>query len=314
MNSLVSVIVPIYNESKYLDSFFSMLDKQTYHKLEVIMIDDGSTDGSLMMLNKKKRDSKYKIIHQENCGVSAARNAGIKHASGKFCVFVDADDQFDDCYIQYLVTAIEKSNAQLVSCGYSEFKINEGEIFRYSQKNSSENLNFAVAKIVTHHEMGSALWNKIFKTEIILKNNLKFSVDIAVGEDLLFVISYLTHVKKWVEIPYVLYHYQLNDFGTMQNYKTAKEFNQNWLTEWKALKLAQIHLASAEKRYVFDENILHAKRLRVAIKLLGRSKQMNYKSKEIFELRQYVRKGLITVLTSKQFPPKQVLKALLVSF
>ena len=101
---LVSIIIPVYNQSRYLKNSFNSLIYQDYDNLEIICVDDGSTDNSLAVLMElKNADSRIRIIQQENKGAGAARNNGLKYANGKYVIFLDADDSFDSMLIEKLL-------------------------------------------------------------------------------------------------------------------------------------------------------------------------------------------------------------------
>lgn len=117
---LISVIIPVYNTAKYLPRCLDSILKNTYKNLEIICIDDGSTDESLAILHTyADRDKRVKVVTQTNGGVSSARNQGLNLASGFFISFVDSDDWVHHQYFEALVSVQEKTNAQIVNCGYS---------------------------------------------------------------------------------------------------------------------------------------------------------------------------------------------------
>ena len=103
MGSLISVVVPVYNVKQYLDDCMHSIVNQTYENIEIILVDDGSTDGSGELCEEwKGKDSRIRVIHQENGGLSAARNTGIEHAKGSYIAFVDSDDWVSEEYIEKL--------------------------------------------------------------------------------------------------------------------------------------------------------------------------------------------------------------------
>lgn len=314
MNKLVSIVVPVYNESEFLDSFFSMIDLQTYTNVELVMVDDGSTDDSWNRLkNQSKLQSNLQIIHQDNNGVSVARNKGLAAANGRFIVFADADDSFEPEYIAELVRALVVYQTELVVCGYTEFNTTVGETFRHSDTiNPQCDLNEAVLRIMKHHCMCSALWNKIFIANVIRDHGLKFDPQIAVGEDLLFIIEYISHIKSWCEISDVLYHYRISDGGTMQNYKSVNQFSPSWLSEWTALEKANLTLMHPTNDYQFDLKVLRDKRLRVAIKLLGRIRKFRFQTAYASVMRGYIRSQWMHIVVTKGLSFKQKIKAIVV--
>lgn len=107
MNPLVSIIVPVYNAAKYLRRCVDSLLAQTYDPIEIILVDDGSTDGSAAICDEYKKDARVRVIHQENHGASAARNAGLDAMCGEYVMFVDSDDYVSPEYVRKPVESIE---------------------------------------------------------------------------------------------------------------------------------------------------------------------------------------------------------------
>lgn len=143
---LISVIVPVYNVKAYLEDCFSALARQNYPKLEIILVDDGSTDGSGVDCdNFSKKDPRARVVHQDNQGLSAARNRGIAEAKGDYITFVDADDMVAPDYVQYLFSLATKYNAKLAICGLMELtlkgkKIDYGEDYVEKVMSTEETL------------------------------------------------------------------------------------------------------------------------------------------------------------------------------
>ena len=122
MSSKVSVVIPVYNTQKYLDQCLGSILFQTYRNLEIICVNDGSTDNSLAILQKyAKFDKRIKIIDQKNMGISPARNEGMKVATGEFIIFFDSDDFFDSTMIEEMVMKAEEYDADIAVCSYSVF-------------------------------------------------------------------------------------------------------------------------------------------------------------------------------------------------
>ena len=115
----ISVIVPIYNSEDYIDRCVRSIVEQSYKNIEIILVDDGSTDNSSMMCDEwAKNDKRVKVIHKENGGVSSARNEGLKIAKGDYISFVDSDDYIDKKMIEKMLNQMEKGNTDLVICNY----------------------------------------------------------------------------------------------------------------------------------------------------------------------------------------------------
>lgn len=121
-NPLISIIVPIYNVEKYLERCIDSLLRQTYKNIEIILVDDGSTDHSPKMIDEyQSQNKKIKVIHQKNGGLSNARNNGLEIAKGEYIAFIDSDDYISDDYIEYLYKLIEENNSQMSICNYKLF-------------------------------------------------------------------------------------------------------------------------------------------------------------------------------------------------
>ncbi len=205
MNKLVSVIIPLYNGEALIQKCLSSLLKQTLSHFEIIIIDDGSTDNSIQEINKFK-DSRIKIYHQEHCGVSSARNLGIKYAKGYYLTFVDADDYLENNYLENLIKYQTKSNADLIICGYYMEIKKHIQVFSYSnQIIANEDLPKYLIDLYNHRLMYNT-WNKLFLKKIIQDYNLLFANQ-DFGEDHLFNQEYLKHCQTIQIISDPLYHY-----------------------------------------------------------------------------------------------------------
>lgn len=200
----VSVIVPVYNAEHIISSCIESVLYQDYSNFELIIINDGSTDNSLMIISKyAEKDTRIRIISQENSGVSIARNVGIENSTGDYITFLDSDDRYAPGYISRMVAVSEKYNSDLVICGYlttpEKKEVNIGN-------HTYESLAGLECEFVSLRESGilNAPWNKLFKRDLICS---KFNRNICLGEDLLFVYDYLHGCKKISIISDCLYVY-----------------------------------------------------------------------------------------------------------
>lgn len=167
---LVSVVVPVFQVENYLDKCIQSVVNQTYHDLEIILVDDGSTDHSPEICDIwEKKDARIRVIHKKNGGLSDARNVGLHAARGKFIAFVDSDDWIDSRFIEYLYVAIQKTNADIAACDVQ--KVNDGfeprnivDIsFRFEISTSKEAIN----DILNDRRFRAVVWNKLYKSEIL---------------------------------------------------------------------------------------------------------------------------------------------------
>lgn len=210
----VSIIIPVYNASKYLDKCIESLINQSYKKIEIIIIDDGSTDNSLEIIQSyASENDNIRYYSQNNQGVSSARNKGISLSSGEYIFFIDADDWVEREYIEKMVENVGE-DTDFVYCDWiieSKEKNIIDSVMKYGFNNSEEASELLEFYII--NRAGCAPWGKLFKKSIIDKNKIRFLKNLPIAEDYLFIINYLTKSNKikYVSIPMI--HYNCNIIG-----------------------------------------------------------------------------------------------------
>lgn len=213
---MLSVVIPAYNCEKYIERCIKSVLKQTYKNIEIIVIDDGSTDRTEEICNRLVLENKN-IVYKRvvNGGCSAARNLGIKMANGKYIAFLDSDDWLDVKMYEKMMKKIEEKDADIVICGYK--KIGEkGNLLNIVEgPNLQEKKDFLDTKM----EWFSAPWNKIYSREMIDKYRIKFLVGTSIGEDMLFNFLAFYLAKKIVGVEEPLYNYYMNMGSISNNYK-----------------------------------------------------------------------------------------------
>ena len=174
-NPLISVVVPVYNVEEFLDDCVQSIVNQTYKNLEIILVDDGSTDHCPEICDKwLERDSRIKVIHKENGGLSSARNTGIEQSTGDYLGFVDSDDYICPQMYEHLLTVLEKSALKIVSCTY-KVVLNSYETELLEAVSIAEELNFKEAlDSVFYGELDVAVWSKLYAREIF--DSIRFPV------------------------------------------------------------------------------------------------------------------------------------------
>lgn len=220
---LVSIIVPVYNVEEYLGICLDSLLQQSHRKLEIILIDDGSTDLSGKVCDDfADQDSRIKVIHQKNCGVSTARNAALDMFTGQFVAFVDADDYVDQDFISELLTVMIQEKADLAICGYEKIggiQLNKNQFsdFKNQPFVMEESRNVDRDTVFYHtvctNMIGAYLWNKLFKASII--QDMRFFPELTVGEDMVFVTQYEMRCTTYTYIAKPLYKYRMNQNSAM---------------------------------------------------------------------------------------------------
>ena len=220
----VSVIVPVYNVEKYLVKCLDSIINQTYKDIEIILVDDGSTDNSGKICDKYAlKDERIYVIHNSNSGVSYARNCGINKAKGKYILFIDSDDFIDKNYVQELMFPIQREDYDLVICNVNDF---------YIDKNINECRNIKEELLIGN--FFDDYWYlinllrvpvvKLYKTDIIKTYNILFPENIVSGEDQIFNFKYYNFVRKYKFINKALYNYFHRENNSLSKIRTLKTF------------------------------------------------------------------------------------------
>lgn len=199
---LVSVIVPVYNVEKYLSRCLKSLTDQVYKSIEIIVVDDGSTDKSSAIAERfAHHDNRIRVFHKRNGGQGSARNVGLDNAKGDYYCFVDSDDWVDKDYVLKMVSCLEANNADIVMCGVERVWDN-GTRVRNKISNNKEYVVPDVHQFLFHASYVSC--DKIYKKELF--NNLRYS-EIRTFEDYATIPLVLARAKKIIGIPDTLYYY-----------------------------------------------------------------------------------------------------------
>ena len=227
---LVSVIVPVYNAETYLQECLDSILANTYTKLEVIVIDDGSSDGCPKLCDEyAKLDLRVKIVHQKNKGLIAARNVGLELAKGTYIGFVDADDIVSPIFFEEMVRAMESENAKVVTCQYciDPNKLAKTCCGKYQCANSFEE-QLAILTIAPSVRgitwTGPYVWNKLYRRSEI---QCKFNADCVMCEDLRFNWDYIQSDGKMLIIQERLYMYRQTNQSILATYRRKKDNVKN---------------------------------------------------------------------------------------
>lgn len=210
---VISVIVPVYNVEKVLYHCIDSILNQIFNDFELILVDDGSTDNSGRICDEYAgKDTRAKVIHKQNGGVSSARNAGIEVAQGEYICFVDSDDYLESNYLKELVETKRKyADYDNIWCGFQTVEDYNGKNKEaVIAKNDTGISCYSLEDIMILHErwLDASPCNKLFNKRVVVNNNIKFPEDLSLGEDLLFNFEYLDSTKgKIVVINQPLYNY-----------------------------------------------------------------------------------------------------------
>lgn len=205
-NPIISLVVPVYNVAGYLRPCLDSIERQTFDDFEVILINDGSTDGSLRILQEYvDRNEHFTLIDQENKGLGEVRNVGIRHARGEYIAFVDSDDILRKDYLARMYSEMLKRDADIVCCEY-KFQLENGFRFRiypgmYAVSSQKKAISRLMRDVTLHHFS----WNKLYRRSLFTENNIIFPA--MCFEDIATTARVFYHAKKIAFIPQPLYYY-----------------------------------------------------------------------------------------------------------
>ncbi|MGQ7853136.1 glycosyltransferase [Pedobacter sp. WC2501] len=201
----VSIIIPVYNAKKTLDRCLKSVLAQNYHNFEVILVNDGSKDGSKDICDHfSMSDRRFHSIHISNGGVSNARNVGLTSSIAEYVTFVDADDEITSNYLDLL---LKKDDVDFALCGYRSIYMDGQDVLETIHLDAGNQFKATVNEVINHRLIRTA-WGKLFKRSLIVENGLKFDTSIKLAEDTLFVLEFITNVNSIYiseEIGYLYY-------------------------------------------------------------------------------------------------------------
>jgi len=289
---LVSILSPCYNVEKYLPQCLDSIINQTYQKLQIVMIDDGSTDKTWQVLyDYSQKDNRIEIYHQSNQGVATTRNNLLDKVKGDYVLFVDSDDWIELDMVEFLLSKSHETEADIVTCAHV---VNDTS----AKKEYNQELwvqESAIKKFLFHRELNGSLWNKLVLTSLL--HGLRFEPNISYGEDALFFWGVLQNANKLLYTDRQFYHYRMNETsishasydkrkmsGHIVWETLAKETKQLWPqfadiaeANYAISDMWQLYFAR-QSNYPKDDNIrLFQKNVRTHLPMIYRSGLINMK-------------------------------------
>lgn len=233
MEPLISVIVPVYNGQDYLEKCIISIEEQSYENLEIIIVNDGSTDNTAALCVKLRETyGNVRVINTEDEGVSAARNAGIDAAKGVLITFVDADDRLRPKALQVLYHCILDTGCDVAGCSFFNWSREEewqqflSGRYRIEKAEKTVPLKYLREQVMNGN---SRCWSKLYRRSAI--GNFRFQKDLSIGEDMLFLVRLLPYINGIAETDYPGYGYYRNPKGAMNRAFTPKYMDQ--ITCWE---------------------------------------------------------------------------------
>lgn len=302
----VSIIVPVYNVEKYLHRCMDSLINQTFKDIEIIAVNDGSTDNSLNILNEYcVKDDRVRVINKNNGGLSSARNIGIDEAIGKYILFVDSDDWIDLNMINQLYTTSTVNNCDVTMCSYSReysnksrekiFSFDEVTIFNEVEcKNLHRRIIGPIGSELANPEHNDSLvtaWGKLYKSNIIKNNNIKFVDTSVIGtEDCLFNVYVFSYVKSAVFINKPFYKYWKENNNSLTSIHKSK-LKDKWLKMYSYIR----NFLDAGN---YDESFYNALENRICMSTLGLGLNECNKANKVSEIKKII--NLKEILSNKE--------------
>ena len=233
---MISIIIPIFNAKRHLEKCLKSICSQTYTDFECILVDDGSTDGSGELCDQwAKKESRFRVIHKQNEGVSAARNDGLDIAKGELVMFVDSDDWLENDYVEEMANHCD--NAELTVSGQiRDYSNGNQKVFKPCQTTSFtiSSENTAIFTQLCKDWLLYAPHEKLYRRDIIEKNGIRFIKGCSYGEDLTFNFEYLNHVRSISMVSEALYHYRIEE-GSLSTRFRPNQFDEDY-KQWVILE------------------------------------------------------------------------------
>jgi glycosyltransferase involved in cell wall biosynthesis len=265
----VSIIVPVFNTAEYLKRCVDSLLEQTYGDVEIILVDDGSTDDSPLICDQYEReDQRIRVFHGLNAGVSEARNFGLIQSTGSYIAFVDSDDYVDKNLIEMLIEITQKTKSDVAVCGFSSFsEKKEPQTTIATSEFCSYTSNQALCRMLYQDDIANSVFGKLYKKELFA--TLRFPSKITIGEDLSFNFDVFCLAQKIsVSRSKLYYYFQRDDSAMNSAFKTSR---------MDGLKVAKDIVDRSTR---MDKSILRAAKNRLfmeAIFILMHIKRSKYK-------------------------------------
>ena len=264
VDDLITVIIPVYNVKVYLKKCIHSVLKQTYSNLEIILVDDGSTDGSGLICDEfKKIDNRVVVIHKKNEGLGYARNSGLDKTTGEYVTFVDSDDYIEPTMVESLYKCIKRYNVDECKMGFErvndESKVVGSRKYKFELFSGNEAKEKYAPRLIgasskEHDSIDMCVWGTLFNYNLIRKYHLRFpSERELISEDLIFHLEYLQYAQGACTIENTEYKYRINEKSLSKKYLEGRIDKSLFFYE---------NIIEILKRYSYNNNVLNrAKRM-----------------------------------------------------
>ena len=311
MSPLVSIIVPVYNSEEYIFNSINSILNQTYKNIEIIIINDGSTDRTNEILNEiALKDKRIVYVNQKNIGVSETRNKGIQLSKGEYITFMDSDDTVEPEYIEKLIEEVLKNEFDIVACGYTDIsKYGIVKLNDFYINNTILSKDEFIKRIL--NGVGGTVWGKIFRRNIIIENNIKMKQNIYMCEDMIFVLEYAMKCNKYGAINEKLYNYNRLNENSISAMVNMQYYNNLIVVISEIQKILEEN--NYEKSYVDSILCNRVQSMSISFLIMQHDKKHNYSKKQKIENIKIILNNKYNNLYKSKFVGKALRDKLMIS-
>lgn len=311
MSPLVSIIVPVYNSEEYIFNSINSILNQTYKNIEIIIINDGSTDRTNEILNEiALKDKRIVYVNQKNIGVSETRNKGIQLSKGEYITFMDSDDTVEPEYIEKLMEEVLKNEFDIVACGYTDIsKYGIVKLNDFYNNNTILSKDEFINRIF--YGVGGTVWGKVFKRNIIIENNIKMKQNIFMCEDMIFVLEYVMKCNKYGSINENLYNYNRLNENSISTMVNMQYYNNLIVVISEIQKILEEN--NYEKSYVDSILCNRVQSMSISFLIMQHDKKHNYSKKQKIENIKIILNNKYNNLYKSKFVGKTLRDKLMIS-
>lgn len=304
-NTLVSVIIPAYNVGLYIEKCVSSITSQTYENIEIIVVNDGSTDNTKELVERLvQTDKRIKLINRVNSGVSSSRNFGLEIAKGDWIIFVDGDDYLSEDYVEYMLYVVNNTGAEYcinTDC-FTSVRDKQSEPITIQDLSPEES-----TALLLSHRIEVGCWNKMFSKKLLDREGLRFNTSLFYGEGLHFITQVSQVANKTSVINKKLYYYRQDNV-----YSATKHFNVEKIHNgWNALNVIEQGLLIRSELIQKRLNQHRCLFALSAITKIENSKVKKQYSKLYQRCIKYVRKTLSICMYDTEIPSRIKIKLIL---
>ena len=273
MKELVSIIVPIFNKENTIIRCVDSIINQTYSNIEILLIDDGSTDSTpIIYKTLEEKDSRIRVFRQPNSGPGSARNLGIDKSNGEYLVFVDADDYLNNQMIEGLYQCAKCNSVDLVICGYCSIN-GEGKVISKTFEETGRCDESRLLKILAKWNINplvGAPWNKLYKRSVIIDNHIRFPIHQTWAEDLQYNLYVYRNKPNIYILDSCLYYYTIGESSLTSENNSSKEKLLMMLPAVKGLCKSYLDIYGTDESIDFQHIVIMLYRfsLRISVKTL----------------------------------------------